>query len=81
MAVRRFPEWAAKRARGNRIIGLVLFKVHVVGSYVLLFIVVALGAFTFLGLGFTISGVAKTTDAVPVFANLTVFPMMFAEAT
>ncbi len=63
------------------IIGLVLFKVHVVGSYFLLFVVVALGAFTFLGLGFTISGLAKTTDAVPVFANLTVFPMMFLGGT
>ena len=25
MADRRYPEWAAKRARGNRLIGLALF--------------------------------------------------------
>jgi ABC-2 type transport system permease protein len=55
--------------------------VHVVGSYLLLILTVILGAFTFLGLGFTISGLAKTTDTVPVLANLTVFPMMFLGGT
>ncbi len=63
------------------VLGIVLFDVHVVGSYALLALVVVLGAFMFLGLGFTISGLAKTTDAVPVFANLTVFPMMFLGGT
>ncbi len=63
------------------IIGLLLFKVHVVGSYLLLALTVVLGAFTFLGLGFTISGLAKTTDTVPVFANIVVFPMMFLGGT
>ncbi len=37
MAVRRYPEWAAKRARGNRIIALVLFGLVVL--YVVLFVV------------------------------------------
>lgn len=63
------------------VLGLVLFGVHVVGSYFLLACAVILGAFMFLGLGFTISGLAKTTDTVPVFANLTVFPMMFLGGT
>ena len=63
------------------VLGLILFKIHVVGSYLLLALVVILGAFMFLGLGFTISGLAKTTDTVPVFANLTVFPMMFLGGT
>ena len=63
------------------VLGLVLFGVHVVGSYFLLAITVILGAFMFLGLGFTISGLAKTTDSVPVLANLTVFPMMFLGGT
>jgi ABC-type multidrug transport system permease subunit len=48
------------------VLGLVLFGVHVVGSYLLLALAVILGAFMFLGLGFTISGLAKTTDTVPV---------------
>ncbi|MBP9757267.1 MAG: ABC transporter permease [Candidatus Pacebacteria bacterium] len=63
------------------VIGLVLFKVQVVGSFFLLALAVILGAFMFLGLGFTISGLAKTTDTVPVFANLIVFPMMFLGGT
>jgi hypothetical protein len=36
MAHRRLPEWAAKRARGNRIIGLVLLALVV--FYVVLFV-------------------------------------------
>jgi ABC-2 type transport system permease protein len=63
------------------IAGLILFKVHVVGSYWLMLLCVILGALMFLGLGFSISGVAKTTDSVPVFANLVVFPMMFLGGT
>ena len=37
MAVGRYPEWAAKRVRGNRIIGLLLFGL--VALNVALFIV------------------------------------------
>ena len=36
MAVRRYPEWAAKRVRGNRIIALVL--VGLIAFYVVLFV-------------------------------------------
>jgi len=61
--------------------GLLIFNVHVVGSYLWLALCVVLGSLMFLGLGFTISGLAKTTDSVPVFANLTVFPMMFLGGT
>ena len=62
-------------------LGLLLFKVHVVGSYLLVFLTVLLGAAMFLGLGFTISGLAKTADSVPAIANLIVFPMMFLGGT
>ncbi|MES2202816.1 MAG: ABC transporter permease [Patescibacteria group bacterium] len=61
--------------------GLLLFHVTVIGSYWLLALSVILGSLMFLGLGFTISGLAKTTDSVPVFANLVVFPMMFLGGT
>jgi hypothetical protein len=37
MPVRRYPEWAAKRARGNRIIAIVLFGL--VALYTILFVV------------------------------------------
>lgn len=62
-------------------LGLVLFKVHMVGSYFLLALCVLMGAAMFLGLGFTISGLAKTTESVPAIANLVVFPMMFLGGT
>jgi ABC-2 type transport system permease protein len=62
-------------------LGVILFHVHVVGSPLLLALCVVLGALMFLGLGFTISGFAKTVEAVPVIANLTVFPMMFLGGT
>lgn len=63
------------------IVGLLLFKAHVVGSYSLLLLCVVMGALMFLGLGFTISGFAKTADSVPAIANLVVFPMMFLGGT
>ena len=62
-------------------VSLVLFNVHIVGSYWLLLLCLVLGALMFLGLGFTISGLAKTVDSVPVIANLTVFPMLFLGGT
>ena len=37
MAGKRLPEWAAKRARGNRVIGLLLFGLVLL--YLLLFVV------------------------------------------
>jgi ABC-2 type transport system permease protein len=61
--------------------GLILFHTHVVGSYWVLLLCVILGAIMFLGLGFTISGFAKTVDSVPAIANLIVFPMLFLGGT
>ncbi len=61
--------------------GLLLFKIHIQGSYGVLLLCVVLGALMFLGLGFTISGLAKTVDSVPVFSNLIVFPMLFLGGT
>ena len=61
--------------------GIILFKVHIIGSYPLLFFCVVLGALMFLGLGFTISGLATTTESVPAIANLVVFPMLFLGGT
>ncbi len=62
-------------------LGILLFDVQIVGSFALLALCIILGAVMFLGLGFTISGIAKTSDAVPVLGNLTVFPMMFLGGT
>lgn len=59
------------------LMGVLIFKTHVVGAPWLIALVATLGGVMFLGLGFTISGIAKTVDAVPAIANLIVFPMMF----
>jgi ABC-2 type transport system permease protein len=58
-------------------VGVIVFHVHVIGSYALILLSVILGTLMFLGLGFTISGFAKTVETVPAVANLVVFPMMF----
>lgn len=58
-------------------LGLFLFHAHVIGSYWLMLLISILGGIMFLGLGFTISGLANTVDSVPAIANLIVFPMLF----
>lgn len=58
-------------------VGVLLLKAHVIGSYLLVAVCVTLGSLMFLGLGFTISGLAKTEESVPALANLFVFPMLF----
>lgn len=62
-------------------VGILLFKAHMLGSYFLALLIVVLGAIMFLGLGFTISGLANTVEAVPAIANLIVFPMLFLGGT
>lgn len=58
-------------------LGLLIFHIHMQGSYWLLALCVLLGSLMFLGLGFTISGLARTMETVPLLANLIVFPMLF----
>lgn len=62
-------------------VGVLAFKAHVIGSYWLLLPSVILGGVMFLGMGFAISGLAKTVEAVPAIANLVVFPMLFLGGT
>lgn len=62
-------------------IGILIFKAHMLGSYYLLLLIIFLGAVMFLGLGFTISGIASTVESVPAIANLIVFPMLFLGGT
>ncbi len=58
-------------------VGVLVFHSHIYGAWWLISIISVLGGLMFLGLGFTISGLAKTVDAVPAIANLIVFPMLF----
>lgn len=59
------------------LVGVLFFHVTIVGSYWLIALTALLGAIMFLGLGFTVSGLSKTTESVPAIANLVVFPMLF----
>lgn len=63
------------------VVGITFLHAHVIGSYWLVALVAILGSIMFLGLGFTISGVAKTQESVPAFANLIAFPMLFLGGT
>ncbi len=62
-------------------VGVLLYKTHVYGAWWLIGLIATFGAVMFLGLGFTISGLARTVDAVPAIANLIVFPMLFLGGT
>jgi ABC-2 type transport system permease protein len=59
------------------VLGITAFHVPVAGAYWLLAVCVVLGALMFLGLGFTVSGLSRSIDTVPVLANIVVFPMLF----
>lgn len=58
-------------------VGALVFHSHIYGAWWLILLLSTLGGIMFLGLGFTISGLAKTVDAVPAIANLIIFPMLF----
>ncbi len=59
------------------LVGALIFKSHIYGNPLLILLTVLLGGIMFLGLGFTISGLSKTVDAVPAIANIIIFPMLF----
>ncbi len=58
-------------------VGALIFKSHIYGNPLLVLLTVLLGGIMFLGLGFTISGLSKTVEAVPAIANIIIFPMLF----
>lgn len=62
-------------------VGVVLYHSHVYGAWWLIGLIALLGGIMFLGLGFTISGLANTVESVPAIANLVVFPMLFLGGT
>ncbi|MEK7537405.1 MAG: ABC transporter permease, partial [Patescibacteria group bacterium] len=51
-------------------VGVWLLHTHVYGSLWLVALIAIVGSVMFLGLGFTISGLANTVDSVPAIANL-----------
>lgn len=59
------------------LMGILLFKLHVVGSIGLVVLLIVIGGLIFLSMGFALSGVAHTQNSVAALANLFVFPQMF----
>jgi len=62
-------------------VGIWVLHTHVYGSPLLILLSAMLGCIMFLGLGFTISGLANSVESVPAIANLIVFPMLFLGGT
>jgi ABC-2 type transport system permease protein len=54
-----------------------IFHVHITGSWPVAIGLAFLGGVAFLTIGFTISGLAKTTEAAGAIANVVTMPMMF----
>jgi ABC-2 type transport system permease protein len=59
------------------LIGIIAFKVNIVGNLGLLLGFVLLGALMFVALGYLISGLARTQDSVTGITQVLNFPMMF----
>jgi ABC-2 type transport system permease protein len=59
------------------IVGVLAFKVYILGNVALLVGVVLLGAMAFVAMGYLISGLAKTQESVIGISQFINFPMMF----
>jgi len=58
------------------LVGLLVFKIHNQGSYLLLSLVMALGTACFMALGFALTSFAETSETYGAISNLVFFPMM-----
>lgn len=63
------------------VVGVLVFKAQVIGSYGSMFILSLLGSVTFLSMGFAISTMSKTPDGANTFGSAVSFPMMFLSGT
>jgi ABC-2 type transport system permease protein len=59
------------------LVGKLLFDIHIGSNWLGMAAFVLLGGAAFLALGFFISGLSKTEEAVPALVQLVSFPMMF----
>ena len=57
--------------------GKLLYDLHISANWPGMALFVVLGAVVFLGLGFAVSGIAPTDEAVPALVQVVSFPMMF----
>ncbi len=58
-------------------LALAIFNVHIYGNYLLLLLLVALGALTMLAIGFAVASFIKRAEAARAVTLLITFPMMF----
>lgn len=63
------------------LVGVLLFRAQVVGSYLNLFVLSVIGSVTFLAIGFAISTVSDTPDGANTLGSAVSFPMMFLSGT
>jgi ABC-2 type transport system permease protein len=68
---------AAAQAAVLLLVGRMLFGIHVSSNWPGMLLFLLLGGAAFLGLGFAVSGLARTEEAVPALVQLVSFPMMF----
>jgi ABC-2 type transport system permease protein len=54
-----------------------IFHIHMIGSYLLLLFLVFLGGLLFISMGFAMSSLAKTEESAAPVANVIIFPMLF----
>lgn len=59
------------------LMGIVLFKLQIIGNIGLVVGLIVIGGLIFLSMGFALSGLASTQNVVAALANLFVFPQMF----
>lgn len=59
------------------VLGLLLFRAHVYGSWAVVAVPVLLGVAAFVGIGFLLTSAARTSEAARGLATMVAFPMMF----
>lgn len=72
---------ACTQAAALLAVGAWVFGASPTGSYLALALTVVLGTVMFLGLGFSVAGLASSVEAAPALANLATFPMIFLGGT
>lgn len=59
------------------VLGVVIFHINLVGSFLLIFLLAVLGGIIFLSIGFALSGFGESHNTVMALANVIMMPMMF----
>jgi len=63
------------------LLGIIFFDLTVIGNFLLIFLIIIMGAAIFLTFGFAISGVGNSQNTATAVANLFLMPQMFLSGT